>query len=195
MTVAISGLATIAVQSDRAALAAGNHAASDIYMGILDTTSTIQIIKIADTPVPAATTSAAGIVELSTSAENLAGTAVTSPTVAGVREMTSLVPQNIQAGNYTAVLLDQGKHIFHASSAGSGDTYTIPANASVAYPLGTALTFISMSSATVAIAITSDTMYLAKDGTTGSRTLAQYGVATAIKMTATTWIISGSGLT
>lgn len=195
MTVAISGLSTIAVQSDRAALSAGDHVASDIYMGILDTTSTIQIIKIADTPVPAATTSAAGIVELSTSAENLAGTAVTSPTVAGVREMTSLVPQNIQAGNYTAVLLDQGKHIFHASSAGSGDTYTIPANASVAYPIGTALTFINMASATVAIAITSDTMYLAKDGTTGSRTLAQYGVATAIKMTATTWIISGSGLT
>ena len=195
MTVAISGLSTIAVQSDRAALSAGDHVASDIYMGILDTTSTIQIIKIADTPVPAATTSAAGIVELSTSAENLAGTAVTSPTVAGVREMTSLVPQNIQAGNYTAVLLDQGKHIFHASSAGSGDTYTIPANASVAYPIGTALTFINMASATVAIAITSDTMHLAKDGTTGSRTLAQYGVATAIKMTATTWIISGSGLT
>jgi len=195
MTIAISGLATIAAQSDRTALAAGDHVASDIYVGILDTTSTMQIMKFAPTSVSAATTSAAGIVELSTSAENLAGTAVTSPTVAGVREMTSLVPQNIQAGNYTAVLLDQGKHIYHASDAGASDTYTIPANASVAYPIGTALTFISMSSATVAIAITSDTLYLAKDGTTGSRTLAQYGVATAIKMTATTWIISGSGLT
>ena len=196
MTVAISGLTTIAVQSDRAALAAGDHVASDIYVGILDTTSTMQIMKFADgATVSAATTSAAGIVELSTSAENLAGTAVTSPTVAGVREMTSLVPQNIQAGNYTAVLLDQGKHIYHASDAGASDTYTIPANASVAYPIGTALTFINMSSDTVAIAITSDTLYLATDGTTGSRTLAQYGVAVAIKMTATTWIISGSALT
>ena len=32
-------------------------------------------------------------------------------------------------------------------------------------------------------------------GTTGSRSLAQYGTATAVKMTTTTWIISGSGLT
>jgi hypothetical protein len=47
MTVAISGLTTIAVQNDRAALAAGDHAASDIYMGILDTASTIQIMKVA----------------------------------------------------------------------------------------------------------------------------------------------------
>jgi hypothetical protein len=38
-------------------------------------------------------------------------------------------------------------------------------------------------------------MYLAGAGTTGSRTLAAYGMATAVKMTSTTWIISGNGLT
>tara|TARA_R110000803_G_scaffold6465_2_gene20997 strand:- start:1594 stop:2586 length:993 start_codon:yes stop_codon:yes gene_type:complete len=48
MTVAISGLSTIAVQNDRAALTAGDHAASDIFMGLLDTTSTMQIIKVAN---------------------------------------------------------------------------------------------------------------------------------------------------
>ncbi len=48
MTIAISGLTTIAVQNDRAALAAGDHAADDIYMGVLDTTSTIQIMKFAN---------------------------------------------------------------------------------------------------------------------------------------------------
>ena len=48
MTVAISGLTTIAVQNDRAALAAGDHSASDIFMGILDTTSTMQIMRIAN---------------------------------------------------------------------------------------------------------------------------------------------------
>jgi hypothetical protein len=52
-----------------------------------------------------------------------------------------------------------------------------------------------MTSQVVTIAITSDTMYLAGTGTTGSRSLAQYGMASAIKMTSTTWIISGSGLT
>ena len=52
-----------------------------------------------------------------------------------------------------------------------------------------------MTSQVVTIAIDTDTMYLAKDGTTGSRSLAIYGSATAIKMTATTWLISGSALT
>jgi len=105
------------------------------------------------------------------------------------------IPQNSQSGNYTTVAADAGKHLYHASGAGSGDTFTIDSNANVAYEVGTAITFINMDSNTVAIAITSDTLYLAGTGTTGGRTLAQYGVATAVKLTSTTWIISGSGLT
>jgi hypothetical protein len=38
-------------------------------------------------------------------------------------------------------------------------------------------------------------MRLAGAGTTGSRTLAANGIATAIKLTSTEWIISGTGLT
>ena len=105
------------------------------------------------------------------------------------------IPQNSQSAAYTLVLADAGKHIFHPSTDANARTYTIPANSSVAYPIGTALTFINMTSQAVTIAITSDTMYLSAAGTTGSRTLAQYGSATAIKMTSTTWLISGSGLT
>lgn len=104
------------------------------------------------------------------------------------------IPQNAQTGSYTLVLSDAGKHIYHDVGAGAA-TYTIPANSSVAYPIGTAVTFINLSSTAVSIAITTDTMYLSSAGTTGTRTLAQYGSATAIKITATNWIISGSGLT
>jgi hypothetical protein len=104
------------------------------------------------------------------------------------------IPQNAQTGSYTLVLADAGKHIYHASGAGAA-TYTIPANSSVAYVIGTAITFVNMSSTSISIAITTDTMYLAKDGTTGTRTLAQYGSATALKLTSTTWLISGSALT
>jgi hypothetical protein len=104
------------------------------------------------------------------------------------------IPQNAQTGSYTMVLADSGKHIFHASGAGAA-TYTIPANSSVAYPLGTAITFINLSATSISIAITTDTMYLSSAGTTGTRTLAQYGSATAIKVTSTSWVISGSGLT
>lgn len=105
------------------------------------------------------------------------------------------VPQNIQAANYNLVLADAGKHIYHASGAGAGDTYTIPANSSVAYDIGTVLTFVNNDSNAVSIAITTDTMTLAGSTTTGTRTLAQNGIATAIKTTATTWLISGTGLT
>lgn len=105
------------------------------------------------------------------------------------------VPINSQSAAYTAVLADSGKVIFHPSTDANARTFTIPANSSVAYPIGTALTFINMTSQVVTIAITTDTMYLSSAGTTGSRSLAIYGSATAIKMTSTTWLISGSGLT
>ena len=105
------------------------------------------------------------------------------------------IPQNSQSAAYTLVLADSGKHIFHPSGDANARTYTIPANSSVAYPIGTAITFINMTAEVVTIAITTDTMYLAKDGTTGSRSLAQYGSATALKITSTNWLISGSALT
>jgi len=105
------------------------------------------------------------------------------------------VPINSQSAAYTTVLADSGKAILHPSTDANARTFTIDSNATVAYALGTVLTFINMTSQVVTVAITSDTMYLAGTGTTGSRTLAQYGMASAIKMTSTTWIISGSGLT
>jgi hypothetical protein len=106
------------------------------------------------------------------------------------------IPQNSQSAAYTAVIGDAGKHILHPSADTTARTFTIPANGSVAYPIGTALTFINQNGAgTVTIAITTDTMRLAGAGTTGSRTLAANGVATAIKITSTEWIISGTGLT
>jgi hypothetical protein len=105
------------------------------------------------------------------------------------------IPQNSQSAAYTLVAADAGKHIFHPSTDANARTFTIPANGSVAYPIGTAISFVNMTSQVVSIAITTDTMYLAGTGTTGTRSLAQYGTATALKMTSTTWIISGAGLT
>lgn len=105
------------------------------------------------------------------------------------------IPQNSQSTNYTLLIGDAGKNIYHASGAGSGDTYTIPANASVAFPVGTAITFINSDSNNVSIAITADTLTLAGSTNTGTRTLAQNGIATAVKVTTTSWLIGGTGLT
>jgi hypothetical protein len=106
------------------------------------------------------------------------------------------IPQNSQSAAYTLVLTDAGKHILHPSADTTARTFTIPANGTVAFPIGTAVTFVNQNGAgVVTIAITTDTMRLAGPGTTGSRTLAANGVATAIKVTATEWIISGVNLT
>lgn len=101
------------------------------------------------------------------------------------------IPQNSQGGNYTLVLADSGKHIYTTALA----TITIPAESSVNFAIGTAVTFVNSSASATTIAITTDTMRLSPAGTTGSRTLAQYGMATAIKVASGVWYISGTGLT
>ncbi len=123
---------------------------------------------------------------------SVATTTTINGSVIGYRE----IPQNSQSVAYTLVAGDAGKHLFHPSVDTTARIWTIPANASVAFPIGTAVTFVNQVSAgVITIAITTDTMRLAGPGTTGSRTLAANGVATAIKVTATEWIISGTGLT
>ena len=121
--------------------------------------------------------------------------------VAGVPTWSSVatirqIPQNSQSTAYTLVLTDGGKHILHPSADTTARIFTIPANSSVAFPIGTAVTFVNQNAAgVITIAITTDTMRLAGAGTTGSRTLAANGTATALKITSTEWIISGVGLT
>jgi hypothetical protein len=105
------------------------------------------------------------------------------------------IPQNSRSAAYTLGLADAGKHIYHPSSDSTARTYTIPANSSVAFPIGTAITFVNDNGAgVITIAITSDTLRLAGVGSTGSRTLDANGMATAIKVTSTSWMISGTGL-
>ena len=107
------------------------------------------------------------------------------------------LPQSATATTATLTIGDVGKHIYVNTA---GQTITIPAATSVAYPIGTTITFIAGPSAsTVTIAIATDTMYLIGTGTTGSRTLAAHGMATAVKVSGASssgvWYINGSGLT
>lgn len=102
------------------------------------------------------------------------------------------LPQNLQNTNYTLVLSDAGKMI--SANSGGPYTHTIPANSSVAFPVGTVITFQNGTAGNITIAITTDTMFLAATGSTGSRTLASIGLATALKVSSATWVISGSGL-
>ena len=91
---------------------------------------------------------------------------------------------------YTLVLADANTVLQHTSTA---TTYTIPANSSVAFPVGTIITIINATGAgTLTLAITSDTLQRG-DGTagTGSRTIAADSVVTITKVASTTWYITG----
>ena len=126
-----------------------------------------------------------------TSFTGAAASATTASTAASVGYMG--LPQSATATTATLAIGDAGKHIYVTTNT---QTITIPANSVVPYPIGTAITFVAGPSATtVSIAIASDTMYLTGTGTTGTRTLAAYGSATAIKVSATVWFIAGTGLT
>jgi cytoskeletal protein CcmA (bactofilin family) len=125
-----------------------------------------------------------------TSFTGLAAAATTASTAASVGYMG--IPQSATATTATLDISDAGKHIYVNTNS---QIITIPANSVVPYPIGTAITFVAGPSATTMTIANNDTMYLVGAGTSGSRTLAAYGTATAIKVAATTWFINGSGLT
>jgi hypothetical protein len=103
------------------------------------------------------------------------------------------IPINNQTGAYTLVLSDANKAIMRQS--GGAVTWTIPANSSVAFPVGTAVTFENLGTGAVTIGINSDNLiWLNVAGNTGSRTLAVNSSATAHKIATTTWVLTGTGI-
>lgn len=97
----------------------------------------------------------------------------------------------LASGGLTLNATHAGDHIY---VTGTGQTITIPANSAVPFEIGTTIVIINAASVTTTIAITTDTLLLAGAGTTGSRTLAAHGMATLVKITSTSWIASGNGL-
>jgi len=101
-------------------------------------------------------------------------------------------PQIATATTYTLVMADAGKHYYHTS--GSAHTLTIPANASVAFPIGTVIGIVNENGGGVlTLAITTDT--LRWGALTGSRSLAANATATLLKVAATVWRLTGDGIT
>lgn len=95
--------------------------------------------------------------------------------------------------DYTMVLTDAGQTVRTTGST-AAQTLTIPANGSVAYPIGTLIGIENDSSVDWSLAITTDTMTWSKDNTTGTRTLAAGASAVLKKVTATGWKVAGSAL-
>lgn len=172
-----------------------SHAGDTIDFGVVgETKAMLSATGFAVTGAFSSTSTVQGTQLISTVATGTAPLTVTSTTVvSNLHAEKAGMPQNSQSAAYTTVLADANKHILHPTADDNPRTFTIDSNANVPYAIGTCITFYNQIN-TVTIAITSDTLTLAGVGTTGSRTLAAYGMATALKVSTTGWVISGTGL-
>lgn len=101
---------------------------------------------------------------------------------------------NSQSGaTYTPVLTDQYQVLVITTNA-STKTVSIPTNASVAYPVGTAITFLNTGAGLLTInAVTPATTTITSAGATAaSPTVAQYKSAVAIKTATDAWTVVGA---
>jgi hypothetical protein len=106
----------------------------------------------------------------------------------------SRVAQNAQNGNITLALTDSSKHIYSKNTG--AQTITVPTNASVAFPIGTAITIVNNGTTAITFTTTSLTVYKAGTSTAWASggTLAVRGLVTLLKVETDTWFISGAGL-
>jgi hypothetical protein len=95
--------------------------------------------------------------------------------------------QNIQSADYTLVIGDAGKQIFHPASDTSNRTFTIPANSSVAFSIGTVVLFTVENGGTAVEVSCGDTLVFG-GGTTGTLAVLPNNTLMCIKVTATKWM-------
>lgn len=105
----------------------------------------------------------------------------------------STLTLNAQTGTtYTFVLTDKDKLV--TASNASAQTYSIPTNASVAYPIGTQINIIQIGAGQVTInAVTSGTTTVSSTGATATapKLRVQYSSATLIKANTDLWYVVG----
>ena len=101
------------------------------------------------------------------------------------------IPQNIKDQDYTLVMADAGKHIYHSNS--TAYAWTIPPNSSVAFPIGTAVAMVNKGSGTVTITRGSGVaLWEAGDGTDEDKALTQYGYIVITKVATDEWVLTGT---
>jgi hypothetical protein len=114
--------------------------------------------------------------------------------VGGTVQASAALALNAQTGTtYTFVLTDADNKLVTASNA-SAQTYSIPTNANVAYPIGSQINIIAIGAGQVTInAVTSGTTTVLSNGGTAAapKLRVQYSSATCIKVATDTWYVIG----
>ena len=107
----------------------------------------------------------------------------------------SLVAFTVGTANttdYTAVLAD-AYQVLEVMNKATAIAYKIPTDASVAFPVGTALTIlnIGVGACTISATTSGTTTILSAGAVPAAPTLAQYKTAVCIKTAANTWYVVG----
>jgi len=94
--------------------------------------------------------------------------------------------------DYTAVLADQYQ-VLELMNKATAIAFKIPTNASVAFPVGTAITILNIGagSCTISAVTPATTTVLSAGATAASPTLAQYKTAVCIKTATDAWYVVG----
>jgi hypothetical protein len=114
-------------------------------------------------------------------------------TAATVNGLVTFTVNTDATADYTAVLADQYQVLVPMNKA-TAVAFKIPTNASVAFPVGTAITVLNKGAGAVTIsAVTSGTTTILSAGAVAaSPTLAQYKTAVCIKTATDTWYVVGA---
>lgn len=114
-------------------------------------------------------------------------------TAATYNSLPTFTVGSAQTADYTAVAADQYQALQLMNKA-TAIAFKIPTNASVAFPVGTAITVLNIGAGTCTIsAVTAGTTTILSAGATAaSPTLAQYKSAVCIKTATDTWYVVGA---
>ena len=114
--------------------------------------------------------------------------------VGGTTSASAALAFNAQTGTtYTFVLADADNKLVTASNA-SAQTYSIPTNATTAFPIGTQINLIQIGAGQVTVqAATSGTTTVVSTGATAAtpKCRAQYSALTLIKRDTDSWYVIG----
>lgn len=113
-----------------------------------------------------------------------------------IKKYITKIPVVEVSANKTLAVEDAGKCQLHPSADVTARAWEIPDNATVPYDVGTVLSFAVQNGAgTITLTIAgTDVMRLLPAGSTGARTLPANSNATALKITATEWQVTGTGI-